>query len=179
MFIHLLKTLWSTLLLQRKQIGYFYGQKRIFLKRRILNIKSMKINKSKVFISQSSKDKDLIVNPLNSYLQGNNIGTWLDSYEIDFGENIYLKVNEGIENAKVGVFVLTNNFFDSKSGWPLTEFSTFFMELMKANKIVLMINAGVDHEKMHSMMKAYRYLSWENGNGLPEIANAIKKVLSA
>lgn len=162
---------------EEKNWLFLYPEKN-FLEAQYPQYKSMRRNKSKVFISHSSKDKELIVNPLNSYLQGNSIGTWLDSYEIDFGENIYLKVNEGIENAKVGVFVLTNNFFDSKSGWPLTEFSTFFMELMKGNKKVLMINAGVDHEKIHSMMKAYRYLSWESGDGLPEIANAIKKVLS-
>ncbi|UII13513.1 toll/interleukin-1 receptor domain-containing protein [Pseudomonas brassicacearum] len=87
--------------------------------------KQMKRNDSKVFISHSSKDKELIVGPLNAYLQAEGIGTWLDSYEIDYGDNIYLKVNEGIENSKVGIFILTNNFFDSASGWPITEFSTF------------------------------------------------------
>ncbi|MFG5776387.1 hypothetical protein ACFIQF_04880 [Comamonas sp. J-3] len=86
-------------------------------------------------------------------------------------------MNEGIENANVGVFILTENFFDGSSGWPLTEFSTFFMELMKNNKKVLMVNAGIAPEKIHSMMKAYRYLDWNDGKGLPEIANAIKRKL--
>ncbi|AOU99221.1 hypothetical protein BI364_15905 [Acidihalobacter yilgarnensis] len=139
----------------------------------------MKRNESKVFISHSSKDKELIVNPLNAYLQANDIATWLDSYEIDYGDNIYLKVNEGIENSDVGLFILTDHFFDSASGWPMTEFSTFFMELMKNNKKVLMLNAGVSPENMHSMMKAYKYISWKNGAGLPEVANAIKRVISA
>ncbi|RRS08605.1 toll/interleukin-1 receptor domain-containing protein [Pseudoalteromonas sp. J010] len=138
----------------------------------------MKKNESRVFISHSSKDKELIVNPLNSYLQANEIATWLDSYEIDYGDNIYLKVNEGIENSDVGLFVLTDNFFDSASGWPLSEFSTFFMELMKSNKKVLMINAGVSPDKMHAMMKSYKYLTWENSSALPEIANAVKRVLN-
>ncbi|WP_434707255.1 toll/interleukin-1 receptor domain-containing protein [Pseudomonas sp. R1-1] len=139
--------------------------------------KKMNRNESKVFISHSSKDKELIVGPLNAYLQAEDIGTWLDSYEIDYGDNIYLKVNEGIENANVGIFILTNNFFDSASGWPLAEFSTFFMDLMRSNKKVLMINAGVDQDKIHAMMKAYKYLNWDNGKGLPEIANAIRRKL--
>lgn len=139
--------------------------------------KKMNRNESKVFISHSSKDKELIVGPLNAYLQAEDVATWLDSYEIDYGDNIYLKVNEGIENAKVGIFILTNNFFDSASGWPLAEFSTFFMDLMRANKKVLMVNAGVDQDKIHAMMKAYKYLSWDDGKGLPEIANAIKRKL--
>ncbi|PJH88536.1 hypothetical protein CVG87_12705 [Pseudomonas sp. WCS365] len=141
--------------------------------------KQMKRNDSKVFISHSSKDKELIVGPLNAYLQAEGIGTWLDSYEIDYGDNIYLKVNEGIENSKVGIFILTNNFFDSASGWPITEFSTFFMDLMKNSKKVLMVNAGVDQDKIHAMMKAYKYLNWDDGEGLPELANAIRRKLKS
>lgn len=141
--------------------------------------KKMTRNNSTVFISHSSKDKELVVGPLNSYLQSEGIGTWLDSYEIDAGDNIYLKVNEGIENSKVGIFILTNNFFDSESGWPITEFSTFFMGAMKNNKEVLMVNAGVDQDKIHAMMKTYKYLSWDDGKGLPEIANVIKRKLSS
>lgn len=157
----------------------FFWPEREFLESQHPQYKCMQRNASKVFLSHSSKDKELIVNPLNAYLQAQSIGTWLDSYEIDYGENIYLKVNEGIENAGVGVFILTNNFFDSSSGWPITEFSTFFMELMKSNKKVLMVNAGVDPDKIHSMMKVYRYLNWDEGRGVPEIANAIKRKLAA
>ncbi|WP_024559727.1 toll/interleukin-1 receptor domain-containing protein [Franconibacter pulveris 601] len=133
---------------------------------------------SKVFISHSSKDKNSIVNPLNAYLQGNDIATWLDSYEIDYGDNIFLKVNEGIQQADVGLFILTDNFFDSQSGWPLAEFSTFFMSLMKSNKKVLMLDAGVSPDKMLEMMKAYKYISWNNGAGLPEVANAINRIIT-
>lgn len=156
----------------------FHYPERETLEQLFPQYKCLKKNESKVFISHSSKDKELIVNPLNAYLQANNIGTWLDSYEIDYGENIYLKVNEGIENSKVGIFILTNDFFDSKSGWPVHEFSTFFMEIMKNNKKIIMVNAGVDLDKIHSLMKPYRYLNWDNGSGLPELANAIKKKLS-
>lgn len=155
----------------------FHWPEREFLESKHPQYRAMSRDISKVFISHSSRDKELIVNPLNAYLQAQGIGTWLDSYEIDYGENIYLKVNEGIEKAKVGVFVLTDNFFDSSSGWPLTEFSTFFTELMKSNKKVLMVNAGVNPDKVHSIMKAYRYLFWNEGKGLPEIANAIKRKL--
>ncbi|WP_367648952.1 hypothetical protein [Pandoraea communis] len=92
---------------------------------------------------------------------------------------MYVKVNEGIEKSEVGVFILTNNFFDSSSGWPITEFSTFFMELMRGSKKVIMLNAGVDPGKIDSMMKAYRYLDWNDGRGLPELGNAIRRKLSS
>lgn len=139
--------------------------------------KNINEKQSKVFISHSSKDKLNIVNPLNAYLQANDIATWLDSYEIDYGDNIFIKVNEGIEESAVGLFVLTDNFFNSDSGWSLAEFSTFFTDLMKSNKKVLMLDAGVSPKNMLGMMKAYRYISWDNGASLPEIANAINKII--
>ncbi|WP_082988898.1 toll/interleukin-1 receptor domain-containing protein [Janthinobacterium psychrotolerans] len=112
----------------------FHWPEREYLESKHPQYKSMKKNESKVFISHSSKDKEFIVNPLNAYLQAESIGTWLDSYEIDYGDSIYIKVNEGIENANVGIFILTDNFFDSSSGWPINEFSSFFMEMMKSKK---------------------------------------------
>lgn len=157
----------------------FHWLERELLESKHPQYKPMKPNQSRVFISHSSKDKERIVNPLNSYLQAHGIATWLDSYEIDYGDNIYIKVNEGIEKSDVGILVLTNNFFDNSSGWPITEFSTFFMELMKGNKKVIMLNAGVDPEKIHSMMRAYRYLDWNDGKGLPELGNSIKKKLDS
>jgi hypothetical protein len=134
-------------------------------------------NQPDVFISHSSLDKELIVNPLQAYLQGEQIGTWLDSYEIDYGDNIYLKVNEGIEQAKVGLFILTDHFFDKRSGWPLTEFTTFFMEMMKSNKKVLLVNAGADQDKIHATMKSYKIIDWFGKESLPEIGKAIAKLL--
>ena len=141
--------------------------------------KCLKNNEAKVFLSHSSKDKEFIVNPINAYLQAEGIGTWLDSYEIDYGDNIYLKVNEGIESADIGVFILTDNFFDSSSGWPVTEFSTFFMEAMNNKKKLLFINAGVSPENMHAMMKSYKYLTWSGLDSLPEIGAAISRKLDA
>ncbi|MEO3740463.1 TIR domain-containing protein [Kosakonia oryzendophytica] len=137
-----------------------------------------KKREAKVFLSHSSLDKNNIVFPLHSYLQANDVATWLDTYEIDYGDNIVLKVNEGIDKADIGLFILTDNFFAKRSGWPLAEFTTFFMSLMNSDKKILMIDAGVSPENMLPMMKSYRYLRWDNGSGLPEIANAVKRIMA-
>ncbi|UII13512.1 hypothetical protein LRP86_00367 [Pseudomonas brassicacearum] len=50
---------------------------------------------------------------------------------------------------------------------------------MKNSKKVLMVNAGVDQDKIHAMMKAYKYLNWDDGEGLPELANAIRRKLKS
>lgn len=133
---------------------------------------------ARIFLSHSSKDKDSVVLPLYSFLQRENIPVWLDSFEIDYGENIYLKVTEAIEQCEIGLFVLTNNFFDPSSGWPVAEFSSFFGDMMKRKKKILMLNAGVEHASIHAMMRPYRYIDWNNGQGLAEVAKAIRQAAS-
>lgn len=147
------------------------------LERQKPQYKCVRREESKVFISHSSKDKKTIVNPLYSHLQANDIGVWLDSYEIDYGDNIHLKISEGIEKSSLGLFVLTDSFFDSESGWPMSEFSAYFSELMKSPKKVLMINAGVDPQKMDEVMKTIRCIDWNDGKALPEVAAVVKRFL--
>ncbi len=130
---------------------------------------------ARVFLSHSSRDKERVVLPLYSFLQNEDIPVWLDSFEIDYGENIYLKVSEAIDQCEVGLFVLTNNFFDPSSGWPVAEFSTFFGDMMKRKKKVLMLNAGVEHASIHALMRPYKYIDWDDGKGLAEIAKAIRR----
>lgn len=83
-----------------------------------------------------------------------------------------------MQKSDVGLFILTDSFFDSQSGWPLAEFSTFFMGLMKSNKKLLMVDAGVFRNNILEMMRACKYINWNNRAGLPEIANAIKKIMT-
>ena len=52
------------------------------------------------------------------------------------------------------------------------------MSLMTGGKKVLIVNAGVDEEKIHAMMKTYKYLVWDEGRGLPDIANAVRRALA-
>lgn len=141
--------------------------------------KGTRKNLVRVFLSHSSRDKEKIVNPLNAYLQGEDIGTWIDSAEIDYGDNIVAKINEGLENCDVGLFILTDNFFDEeRSKWPTTEFSTYFMSMMSGKKNILLINADVSPDKMPPLMKPYKYLEWTGLESLEEIGKAIKKIIN-
>lgn len=141
--------------------------------------KSVRPKAARVFLSHSSRDKERLVLPLYSFLQSEGIPVWLDAFEIDYGENIYSKVTEAIEQCEVGLFVLTDNFFDASSGWPVTEFSAFFGEMMKRKKKILMLNAGVEHSGIHALMRPYKYIDWNDGQGLAEVAQAIRRVANA
>lgn len=133
---------------------------------------------ARVFLSHSSRDKEHVVLPLYSFLQSENIPVWLDSFEIDYGDNIYVKVTEAIEQCDIGLFVLTSNFFDPSSGWPVAEFASFFGEMMKRKKKILMLNAGVEHASIHALMRPYKYIDWNDGKGLAEVAKAIRGAAS-
>lgn len=140
--------------------------------------KSARSETARIFLSHSSRDKERIVLPLYSFLQSEGIPVWLDAFEIDYGENIYAKVTDAIDQCEIGLFVLTDNFFDPSSGWPVTEFSSFFGDMMKRQKKILMINAGVEHRSIHALMRPYKYIDWNDGQGLAEVARAIRRAVN-
>lgn len=129
---------------------------------------------SKIFLSHSSLDKKTIVEPIFNYLQSRQIPVWLDKYEIDYGDNIYQKISEGIQNAEFAIFVLTENFLNSK--WASEELSSLTDLIFKNNSIVIV---DIENEKLiPKMISARKYMKWDNGNCLPDISNTIKRKLN-
>lgn len=127
----------------------------------------------RVFLSHSSVDKPTIVEPLYDFLQTQEIDVWLDKYEIDYGDNIYQKVNEGINNAQFAIFVLTENFLNSK--WAKEEISAF-TELIFNDKSIVIVNVK-DKTIIPKMISARKYMEWNEGQCLAELARVIKRKL--
>jgi TIR domain len=127
-----------------------------------------------VFLSHSSLDKEDIVEPLFDYLQSKELPIWLDKYQIDYGENIYQKISDGIDKAKLAVFILTENFLNS-SKWGKEELGSLTDLILNDKSLV--INAISDSSKIPRMLKARKYISWDDGNNLKEIADVIERKL--
>jgi hypothetical protein len=135
---------------------------------------SSKKNTPKVFLSHASEDKKSIVEPLFEYLQNKEISVWLDKYEIDYGENIYQKVSEGIDNAEVAIFVITENFLNKK--WPKEELSAL-SHLIFNNKSLVIVSIK-DGTELPKLITTRKYIQWDDGKNLSEIAEVIKRKLN-
>jgi hypothetical protein len=78
-----------------------------------------------VFLSHSSKDKPFVRDLANALEAGGEIKVWLDEREIDYGENIVLKIADGLD-ADFVLLILSPNSVDSK--WVKEEWSDAYWE---------------------------------------------------
>lgn len=151
----------------------FFFPERIFLE---MNHPQYSAKKKipRVFLSHASEDKSSIVEPLFEYLQSKEIDVWLDKYEIDYGENIYQKVSEGIEHAKIAIFVITENFLNKK--WPQEEQAALSHLTFKDKSLVIV--ALENEERLPRLIATRKYIKWDDGKNMSEIANAIQRKMN-
>lgn len=70
-------------------------------------------NNPKVFICHSSEDKKSFVKNFVDNLFKKGIYAWVDEYEINYGDSIIKKVNEGLKNSDKGIIVYSKNLKNS------------------------------------------------------------------
>jgi hypothetical protein len=64
-----------------------------------------------VFLSHSSEDKQAVAIPLAEALRRTGVRVWLDKFQIDLGDSIRQKVDQGLVNSRFGVVILSQSFF--------------------------------------------------------------------
>ncbi|MDQ1591619.1 MAG: hypothetical protein QOG71_2246 [Pyrinomonadaceae bacterium] len=74
-----------------------------------------------LFISHASSDKEQYVLPLAHALTTHGVSFWLDSYEIGWGDNVVMKINEGLRTSRYALICLSENFMRRR--WPESEMS--------------------------------------------------------
>ena len=85
-----------------------------------------------VFLSHSSKDKAVVRAPAER-LKGDKPRVWLDDWEIQPGDNIPAKIEEGLERSRVPVLCMSANAFGSD--WAQLESGTFrFRDAMNKSR---------------------------------------------
>ena len=104
----------------------------------------------KIFLSHSSKDKDL-VRKINEKL-GSHL-TWFDAVEIDNGDRILDKVCEGVE--KCTHFVLFWSLNSANANWVQAELNAAFVKMM-SNKCKFMI-FRLDQTELPILLQPYKY----------------------
>jgi hypothetical protein len=83
----------------------------------------MKI-KQDYFISHASADKRAFIQPIAECLTKRGVTFWLDSLEINWGDSLALKINEGLRESRYIVLCLSEAFLASP--WPEAELNAAF-----------------------------------------------------
>lgn len=132
-----------------------------------------------VFLSHSSADKPLVDRMFETLHQAG-VRAWYDRYEIQAGDSITSKVNEGLDRSDLGLLFLSKNFLNSKSGWTTAEANFFFQQRMREpSKRFIVVNLDLEHNAIPPLLQDYRYISWSSENAMSEIVNAVKNAQSA
>ena len=85
-----------------------------------------------VFLSHSSKDKPFVRDLAGALEAGGEIKVWLDEREIDYGENIVLKIADGLD-ADFVLLILSPDSVDSK--WVKEEWTDAYWEQVESQHV--------------------------------------------
>lgn len=72
-----------------------------------------------VFVSHASEDKDEIATPLAERLRDRGLRVWFDAFELQVGDSLRRKIDQGLARSTFGVVILSQHFFAKQ--WPLIE----------------------------------------------------------
>ena len=88
-----------------------------------------------VFISHASEDKNEVVRPLATALQGAGLSVWYDEFELRIGDSLRQKIDRGLASSRFGVVVLSQAFFGR--GWPEYELNGLVTRAVSGDQILL------------------------------------------
>jgi len=131
-----------------------------------------------IFISHASEDKDSIVRPLYNALHKNNISVWFDEVEIEWGDSLRGRIDDGLKKCKYGIVILSPNFFSKKKHWTKIELDALFaIETNSGKKAILPILHEMTYE---DLVKISPTLAGKKGikstEGIPLIVNKVLKL---
>jgi hypothetical protein len=128
-----------------------------------------------VFLSHSSADK-LLVDRVFGALHGAEIRSWYDRYEIEPGDSITDKINEGLAASRLGLLFISRNFLDSRSGWPTREANYFFQQQMRnGRRNFVVLNVDVPLDELPPLLQDFRFIDMSAADALQQVVDAVKK----
>lgn len=134
---------------------------------------SQKSKKSNVFLSHSSIDKP-VVEKIFLELQKEELNVWFDKYEIDYGDSISDKINEGLNNSILGLICLSKGFL--RSNWAKSEMNFFIQQrINKGNANFICLILDIEHSEIPPLLQDYRYITLKDKNWFSQLINSIKK----
>jgi len=126
-----------------------------------------------VFLSHSSKDKP-VVREVAERLRGDGLRVWFDEWEIQPGDSIPAKIEEGLEHSRVLVLCMSAHAFGSD--WSQLESQTFrFRDPL--NKQRRFIPLRLDDAPINETLLPFLYISWHSEDleqEYPKILNACR-----
>ncbi len=118
-----------------------------------------------VFLCHAREDKAEVVRPLVNSFRGAGISCWYDEAEIQWGDSIVGKVNEGLSISRYVIVVLSPAFMGKN--WPQRELNAVLNQEASSGQVkVLPLLVGSEQQKQRilaafPLLNDKRYLPWD------------------
>ena len=125
-----------------------------------------------VFICHASEDKEAVVEPLAEELRLHGLRVWYDRLELQIGDSLRRKIDEGLSNSRYGVVVVSPHFFTKE--WPQRELDGLVQRELAGRKVILPVWHNVDRDDVarYSPTLADK-LAGSTADGMKLLAQAI------
>lgn len=130
-----------------------------------------------VFLCHASEDKTGVVLPIFEALKASSISCWLDQAEINWGDSLIEKINEGLANSRYVIVVLSERFLSKR--WPQRELNAVLnIEASTGDtKVLPLVVGSIDLQEIFPLLNDKLYLTWSGDPS--EIVKAIEPKLRA
>ena len=117
-----------------------------------------------VFVSYASEDRDTVAQPLVEALEKCGLAVWYDQTQLQVGDSIRRKIDEGLTQARYGVVILSPSFFAKH--YPVQELDGLAQQEQDGAKVILPVWHDVAEMdvRQHSAWLAGRFAAeWDDG----------------
>ena len=90
-----------------------------------------------VFIAYASEDRESVAGPLAKHLGKMGVTVWFDQTELNLGDSLREKVDEGLANCRYGIVILSKYFFGKH--YPKRELNGLAQREIDGEKVILPI----------------------------------------
>lgn len=127
-----------------------------------------------VFISHAGEDKEEVARPLTHHLEDLGLRVWFDEMQLEIGDSLRAKIDEGLSQSRFGVVIISPHFF--QKSWTQDELAGLYARRSQDRGIILPVwhNISYKEVKKHSPMLADLKAKYTS-DGIDEVARAIAK----
>jgi hypothetical protein len=132
-----------------------------------------------LFICHASEDKGDVVRPLAALLRERGRRVWIDEGEIQLGDSLRQKIDDGLLRSRFGLVLLSPEFFRKR--WPRVELDGLASrEMISGEKVVLPVwhRVGLEDVAKYSPSLAMRFAA-RTEDGLDAVVEMVERVFAS
>ena len=129
-----------------------------------------------VFVAYSAKDSSELAERLAGALDAHEIKVWLDKEQVHVGDDLFEKINEGMNQSRYGLVILSPTFFNSD--WPTRELNALLKRERDGWQAILPIWHGVSELEVleHAPSLASKFAIGSKDESVEELATAVAAI---